>query len=382
MIRRWLLILAFVFSTVFQADCVRKRTIIIENEILFPFDPITDRYLKGSLASAATYIASWREELGTENVEVFLSAPSVAPLDGYRLYDLMEDSTLFRRVNDWFGVWFGVKATGEITDTIPSGSILVIDFDDSSEPVSKVVDISGFEASRQYTEYFRNDIMAVKKFFASPIAVIEDSITTRDSYFGPSAFDALFNEFQQETTGAGISFFAPPRFDAIIPAGNIYIKDIYDLFRYNNTLVTVLAKGSLLLEFLEELYARRYYRLDKTAGDLVRIKTPYYLHDSPAGVEFSVNLTKKRGNRIESLRLPDGNAFSKDSTYTIALNSFQARWFTEKDCPEQDFGDYKTELILWMKEKQSLRVPDLSRWKLMPERWVREAADRELRTIF
>ena len=372
--------IAILAALAFAAAAGQKRIITLCADSPFAFDPVSDKYARGSLAAAATYVEAWREELGEGNVEVRMKRGESGHTDGYGLYNDLCDTTFFRRIYRWFGIGKPVQ----VADSIPRGAVLVADISAAGDTVVKIVDIVGFGNSKNYTDHFREDIMAVKRFFVAPVAELAGAVSTRDSYFGPSAFDALFNTFQHEAAGADISFFAPPRFDTSLAGGNIYVKDIFDLFGYDNTLVSLRVKGSLIREFLEEVYASRYYIMRSPTDDLLRVRTPYYLHDSPAGLSFRVNLTKKKGRRIESLKLADGREFDPNALYCVSLNSFRAKYFTDRGCAVvQDHGDYKRALIKWLLSKEN-PLPDCEKadWKLIPERWAEEASEREKALVF
>ncbi|MEF9950298.1 MAG: hypothetical protein RR752_03880, partial [Mucinivorans sp.] len=61
---------------------------------IFPFDPLSGRYVKESLASVVTYVESWRADGTAINLTLYDTLLS----DGYKIYNLTEDSTLIARV--------------------------------------------------------------------------------------------------------------------------------------------------------------------------------------------------------------------------------------------------------------------------------------------
>lgn len=317
-----------------------QRTVEVAPEAIFPFDPLSGRYVKHSLAPVATYIAAWREE----GSEVMVSVSDSALSAGYRIYLDVVDSTLMDRVRHYLDA--------KKSDTLAS-------------PITEA--IYEFPQSREFLSHFDSDIERVKRFFATPLA-IRDSAAMFDPY-APSDFSRLFHDFQLTATMADLSLFAPTTLDATI-ARELFVKTIFSLFPFDNQLTVIQLSGREIRALLEKIYSTRYFTLKNDRSDLLRHRLPAYLHSSLAGVLYDVNLTKPEGERIENLSL------EPDTIYSIATNSFAARDIKQK----VHYGDYKTLLIKYL---QNQRIPKSSeKWTLKPERWVREIKLREIDTIF
>ena len=69
----------------------------------------------------------------------------------------------------------------------------------------------------------------VKSYVEEPVGRLTDSISTRDAYFGPSAFVDFIHKLQLDITDADISFAAPISYDANISAGEIYTGEMFNL---------------------------------------------------------------------------------------------------------------------------------------------------------
>lgn len=308
------------------------RQVGVDCRALFPFEPLSGRYVAGSLSQVAEYVAQWRD---VDSISLTISPRLTL---GYELYEALVDSTLSGRVLGYF-------------------SPVVID------SVKSVVDFNKMPHSRKFLDYFDSDIQRIKRFFATPIATLIDSLPIGDSYYGASAFASLFHRFQMEVSGASVSFFAPPAESGLLKK-EIYIKDVYSLFRFSNDLVVCDMRGSQIKDYLTTVYNKRYYKMESENSDLVRRRTPYYLHSSAAGVSYRVNLTK---GRIEDFSL------HPDSVYKVVTNSFEAK----KMGASQSFGDYRILLIKWLIKCQVVNAEIVERWSLAPERWVDVATKRE-----
>lgn len=335
------ILLFSLFILLFSAhNSFAQREIRVETEYLFPFDPLGGWYTNNSLSPVATFIESWREQDSKTKLFVVDSLSW-----GYRHYIDIVDSTLFTRVLDYLGAEL-------ITEV------------DSSQRVSE---LSDFPRNKAYEEHFNEDIWAIKRYFATPIAKLDSSI--KFNPYGGGDFQSLFHTFECDVTGAEISLFAPPRLNASLPK-EIYINNITSLLYYDNSLVVVELTGAELKELLETYYSYRYYQIKNHQSDMLKFRTPAYLHIGVGGVQFTLNLTKEKGKKIENWRL------KSEQIYRVAMNSFLARNFQISE----DMGNYKNLLIEWLQRTENLfKVQELV--NIEPQRVVTVIEQRERTTI-
>ncbi|MEZ4999498.1 MAG: 5'-nucleotidase C-terminal domain-containing protein [Bacteroidales bacterium] len=64
----------------------------------------------------------------------------------------------------------------------------------------------------------------------------------------------LIQTVQLETSGADISFAAPLSFDVRIDSGTLLVRDMFDLYRYENILYTIELTGEEIDSYLEYSY--------------------------------------------------------------------------------------------------------------------------------
>jgi 2',3'-cyclic-nucleotide 2'-phosphodiesterase/3'-nucleotidase len=121
-----------------------------------------------------------------------------------------------------------------------------------------------------------------------------------------------------------------------IPAGQIAIKNVGDLYIYSNTLSAVRVTGAQLREWLEKS-ASFYRQIDPavTQPQMMLSNAPAYLCDMIAGVSYSIDLTQParygRGNHInvpENRRIKDlsyaGKPVADDAVFIVATNNHRA----------------------------------------------------------
>lgn len=365
------------------------------NSSTLPFDPLTNRYRTGSLLAVASFADEWRAELGNGNLYLVDVPLHQEPL-GDKIYDTLGDSTLRQRIMQWAGYAEGAARDSVLAlfdvqrtalDSLGEEEWLVVDrYEVGGETATqaKRYDSRNAQPSRETENQWRAEEQQVRAFFATPVAQLDTTITTRECFFGPSAFAELFHQFQLEAAPeADISVFAPPVMDATLQAGEVRLGDVLRWFRYDNQLVTVRLSGEQLQQFLEKLFGMRYFRISGPESDLVRLKVPYYLHDDVAGIRFRVDLTARYGHRVTIYEDERGNVFQPKGEYTVVLNSFRARDLEKMGLQAETVAeDYRLSLAVWLSQQEWLRPRARDNWSAGPERWVRAIAERERKTIF
>ncbi len=200
----------------------------------------------------------------------------------------------------------------------------------------RIDDIADIEPSQAFMDRFASCQNDVTGFVSRKIADITDSITTRDGFFGPSAFMTLLHKLQLDISGADISMAAPLTNDGVIAAGEMRVADMFTLYKYENFLCILRLTGREIKDYLEfsfslwtECISDSNPHLIRFASDSPtpadnRLKNPSYNFDSASGIIYTVDITKPKGAKINIISLSSGQPFNLDSTYTVAVNSYRA----------------------------------------------------------
>ncbi len=276
----------------------------------------------------------------------------------------------------------------------------------------ELIPMESMPESSAFNERYKSAGETLRKYTSEVIGRSTASITTRDAYFGPSAFVDLIHQIQLEITGADISFAAPLSFDERINKGDILIRDMFRLYRFENFLYEVKMTGSEVDKYLEHSYGL-WLNTMKDKGDyllkyrtrddnslqlsngMARLKNASYNFDSAMGISYTVDVTRPEGDRVTVSSLADGSPFTPDSTYTVAVNSyrangggghFNAAGITHSvldsriiTATSRDLRYYMTE---WIRGKEEIDPAPHSAWKIIPEKWVSEARSREMKILF
>jgi 2',3'-cyclic-nucleotide 2'-phosphodiesterase/3'-nucleotidase len=277
----------------------------------------------------------------------------------------------------------------------------------------KIIDVSTFNPDKEFTERFDREDALIKKYVNKVIGTSTSTFSTRDSYFGSSAFVDMLHSAQLEITGADISFAAPLSFDVRIDKGPVTVSDMFKLYRFENFLYTIKMTGEEVRKYLEFSYSgwlntmkgpEDYllkYRLGKDGKPLMTngrawLRNPSYDFDSAAGIDYFVDVSKPQGERVIIKSFSNGSPFENNKMYKIAVNSHRGngggRHLTEGAGIKKDElqsrlihstkKDLRYYIMKSTEEKKVIQAHPMNNWKIIPEDWVKNAALREYKLLF
>ena len=273
----------------------------------------------------------------------------------------------------------------------------------------KIVDVTNCPIDEKMLQTFEPQIEEVKKYVDHPIGTFTNTIYSRDSYFGSSAFNDFILNLMLQITHADIAFNAPLQMNSVIKAGPICVSDMFNLYKYENQLYTMRLKGEEIRKHLEMSYdlwvntmkspEDHLLLLDnKTLGDQQRLgfKNFSFNFDSAAGIDYEVDVTKPNGEKVKILRMSNGQPFDESKWYTVAVNSYRGNGGGElltkgagipKDSLEKRIiwrseRDQRFYLMEEIKKLGTIDAKPNNNWKFVPEAWVKPAAKRDFDLLF
>ena len=294
------------------------------------------------------------------------------------------------------------KVVSEVTFTIKKQGGKVI----SKQVEGKLVNMDGYAPDADFLNIFSGAYETTMDFVSRNIGRIEHTISSKEAFFGPSAFVDLIHQLQLDITGADISFCAPLSAYAEIKKGDICVSDMFNLYKYENLLYTMKLTGKEIKDFLEMSYALWANQMQSPDDHLMllneedngfgRFKNPSFNFDSAAGIIYTVDVTKPQGEKIRIERMANGEPFDLNKTYRVAVNSYRGNG--GGDLLTKGAGIPKTELakrIVYstdkdlryylMKRIEEVKVLDpkpLNQWKFIPEEWTVPASKRDYDILF
>ena len=285
--------------------------------------------------------------------------------------------------------------SGKVTDVKVKGSL---------------IDVQKIAPDEDFISTFDSQKQAVRDFTEKVIGNSKNNLQTRPAFFGPSAFVDFIHSMQLGISGADISFVAPLSFDAEIPAGDIRVSDMFNLYKYENLLYVMKLSGQEIKDFMEYSYSvwtrqmksaddhLLYFRQGKenAADPWQRLQNPSYNFDSAAGLIYEVDVTKPAGQKVRIKSLANGKPFSLKETYRVALNSYRGNGggghlIKGAGIPKEQLA----ERIVWTTTKDlryylmqeisrlhDINPQPLNQWKFVPEKWTKAASQRDAEILF
>lgn len=243
---------------------------------------------------------------------------------------------------------------------------------------------------------------AVEKYVNRPVGVLKNNINAVDALFGPSEFVDLVHKVQLEISGADVSLASPFSISAHIDSGQLFVRDMFKLYRYENYLYTISMTGQEIKDALEfsyglwlntmktsqdQLLLCQYDdngKLIKSSNGGFRLQNPFYNFDSGAGIIYKVDVTKNVGSRIIIQSMADRSPFNLQKTYKVALNSYRGNGggsiLTKgAGIPKEELAsrlihssdvDFRLLFMRWIEARKYIKAERLNQWEIIPKEWA------------
>ena len=186
---------------------------------------------------------------------------------------------------------------------------------------------------------FRPEFEAVRDFTLQEVGVLNVDLRTREAYKGMSPYINLLHTICLAQEPAQISIAAPLTYNRDIAAGVLRFNDLFTIYPFENQLFVISMSGTELVQYLEASYDRWIQTVRRPGEHVLKIvprndaRTQQkgwsfvnraYNFDSAAGINYTVDVTKPRGERVTVLSMADGSAFEESRTFNVAMTSYRA----------------------------------------------------------
>lgn len=284
-----------------------------------------------------------------------------------------------------------------------------------NEITGELVDMKNYPPDPAFMKKYKNNLEEVRAYVSRPVGEFTETISSRDALFGPSKFVDLIHHIQLDLTGADISFSSPLSYSASIEKGTVYVRDMFDLYRYENLLYTMELTGKEIKDYLEFSYGNWFNQMKSKADHLLKFKIDengnvkysersnspeleerYYNYESAAGINYVVDVTKPVGSRVRIESLSNGDKFDLNKPYRVAINSYRGNGggghltrgakIPQEDLSERVINstekDLRYYLMKWI-EKEGIVTPKLiGNWRIIPEDYWNAGKEKDYQLIF
>ena len=292
------------------------------------------------------------------------------------------------------------QSVGEasITLTMENGKVA------SKKITGQLVSMKSMPIDEDYMDHFADEIRRLQAYTYQTIGYFATSINMSDAFFGSSAFIDFILNLQMKITGADISFAAPLLMKATINAGPVTTADMFNLYKFENKLYVIKMTGAEIKNYLEMSYALWTNQMKSSDDHLLLfdnernnvLKNLFFNFDSAAGIDYTVDVTKPEGQKINILKMSNGQPFETDKWYKVAINSYRGNGggelltkgagIAKDEIPsriiyrsELDQRHYLTEEI---RKQGTVNPKPNNNWRFIPENIVAPAIQRDRELLF
>ncbi|MCU7491824.1 MAG: bifunctional metallophosphatase/5'-nucleotidase [Ignavibacteria bacterium] len=298
---------------------------------------------------------------------------------------------------------------------------LILNYDKASKSWKKeqargnIVEIKSYKPDEEFMQKFTPAMEEVKTYVAKPIGNFTETISTRESMFGDSPFMDLIHAIQLDLTKADISFAAPLSFDTKIDKGEVFVRDMFKLYKFENLLYTMELTGREVKGFLEHSYSLWFNQMKSSDDHLINfkkdengnpvkntkeniyeLKAPYYNFDCAAGIIYTVDVSKPEGERVNIISMADGTPFDMNKTYKAAVNSYRGNGggghlVEGAKIPKDELSgriitstekDLRFYLMKWIEKEKTVTPRAFGNWKVIPEEWYQKGKEKDYNLLY
>lgn len=266
-----------------------------------------------------------------------------------------------------------------------------------------------FPVDEDYLRKFEGSQEIVDAFLDRPIGDVSKVLDGSASLVGPSNVMDLVHSVQLSVSEADISMASCISDFTEISSQKLSMRQLFAIYKYENQIAKIWMSGYDVKRFLEFGYSRQFNQMRSADDHLLSfvcdkqgnvmfdrfgpvMLTPQYNFTSAAGINYTVDVTKKRGERVTIHSMADGSPFELEKRYNVAMSSYQAAgggaflplglgWNAEEIEFHSIFStvkDMRYYINQYIRELDTLTPIPLGHWEVVPHDWWQKAKDRDL----
>ena len=248
----------------------------------------------------------------------------------------------------------------------------------------------------------------VARWQKEEVCRLDNDILERDSFFGPSAFVDIMHRALLSATDTQISFASPVRYDTCINRGVLDNQSMFAFYPFETQTYVMRLTGEEIrnaLEYSYSLWVSTMHKPDDEAllldyvfdgGKRKGLKTLSFNLLSAAGIRYSVWLDKPVGNKVVIESMSNGIPFDKDSTYSVAINSYhgngggdiltQGAGISHDELPQRIVRilpfSTRHHLTSYLRSLHTTTLHSLNHWSFQPVQLVTAELEQEKKMLF
>eukprot|EP01029_Cantina_marsupialis_P013110 TRINITY_DN2905_c0_g1_i1.p1 TRINITY_DN2905_c0_g1~~TRINITY_DN2905_c0_g1_i1.p1 ORF type:complete len:127 (+),score=13.13 TRINITY_DN2905_c0_g1_i1:1-381(+) len=122
----------------------------------------------------------------------------------------------------------------------------------------------------------------------------------------------------------------------------------------------------------------------------------FFNYDSAEGIDYTVDISKPYGERINITGMSSGEKFDTNKTYRVALNSYRGNGggnhltdgsgLSKEELTSRLINsttkDLRYYLMKWIEKKGTVDIQCNQNWTVLPEKWHATASKREYKLLY
>lgn len=189
--------------------------------------------------------------------------------------------------------------------------------------------LEGVKSDSEVMNYIGDLEASTQKWLDQPVGYIEGNMLITDPFearMRKHPFIQFIQDIQMEASGVDISVTpllnnSSQGFNSIVT-----MRDVVSNYMYPNTLIVLELTGLDIIAALEK--SAEYFILDEQANiavnpTYIEPKPQHYNYDMWEGIEYTINVAKPVGSRIEDISY-QGSNLEKNKTYHVVFNNYRA----------------------------------------------------------
>ena len=267
-------------------------------------------------------------------------------------------------------------------------------------------DMNKYAPDSTYVTAMQDCVDKVNEYVDAPIGQLSAPMIGSESLVGPSSFIDVIHDAQLWATGADISFAAVLSPHDNIPAGQITMRHLFLLYKYENLLYTIQMTADEVRRYLEHGYAMQYATMHSPAEHLMafapvddngrmQLSGISFNFTSAAGIKYEVDVRKEPGQRVRMISMSDGTPIDPNKLYTVAINSYQYsgggnfipkglgwdKQMLESRTVKTSNTDVRRYVAQYITEKGTIDPHVRGDWQVVPQKWYEAARKRDLEIL-
>lgn len=188
----------------------------------------------------------------------------------------------------------------------------------------ELVNITDQEPDRKFMKRLSGWFDDVKEYSDSVVGVLAQPLDANSVLWDRSTQMDFIHSIQMRFDGADVSLASPGSERLYFPAGDITIRDMFELYSSDNFMVSVMMKGSEILKVLENSASQFYNTVSDGNGGLLKSRRRQLSNlVTAAGIRYEIDVTKPDGKRVSIISMSDGTPFDPDRMYRTTINAHQ-----------------------------------------------------------